>query len=82
MGNDRVSLHLAMHAAHQEREQDAADERRAEMGIEGPTAKPDNIPEDLWNRMGDEFKQHVKQSDRTYNPDAIRNHLDALEDDE
>ena len=82
MGNDRVSLHLAMYAAHQEREQDAADERRAEMGVEDPTAKPDNIPEDLWDRMSDEFKRHVKQSDRTYNPDAIRNHLDALEDDE
>ena len=78
MSNDQVRLHLAMEGAYVERENERHEERRRELGLDEQTGQPDNIPDDLWRRMGPELKQEARK--RNYSPEAIREHLDALED--
>lgn len=77
---EKVRLHITLAGAATEREQDAADDRRAELGIEDPTAKPDNIPQDLWDRMSPQFRKQVRQSKAGYNPSQIRRHLDKMDE--
>lgn len=78
MNNDEVTFHLIMEGAYVERENDRHDERRKELGLDEQMGKPDNIPEDLWNRMGPKLKQQARQ--RNYNPEMIRKHLDAMDE--